>query len=57
MFNDYPDIVSIKQMMAMLNIGRNTAYSLINTNQIKSIKIGRIHKIPKTNIIKYIEKG
>lgn len=57
MFNDYPDIVSIKQMMIMLNIGRNTAYNLINTNQIKSIKIGRIHKIPKINIIKYIEKG
>lgn len=57
MFNDYPDIVSIKQMMVMLNIGRNTAYNLINTNQIKSIKIGRIHKIPKINIIKYIEKG
>lgn len=57
MFNDYPDIVSIKQMMAMLDIGRNTAYNLINTNQIKSIKIGRIHKIPKINIIKYIEKG
>lgn len=57
MFNDYPDIVSIKQMMIMLKIGRNTAYNLINTNQIKSIKIGRIHKIPKVNIIKYIEKG
>jgi excisionase family DNA binding protein len=46
----------IEELADMLHIGKNKAYELLNTEKIKSIKIGRIHKIPKINIIKYIEK-
>lgn len=54
MFANYPDVVSIKQLMEMLGIGRNTAYELVNDGTIKSIKIGRIHKIPKIRVIEFI---
>lgn len=54
MFENYPDIVSVEQLQKMLNIGRNTAYKLINENYIKSIKIGKIYKIPKIYIEDYI---
>lgn len=55
-FKEYPDIVSIKDLMSMLKIGRNTAYYLIHSGAIKSIRIGNIHKIPKINVINYINK-
>ena len=55
MFSSYPDVVDVKKMMAMLGIGRNTAYELLNKNIINSIRIGRVHKIPKANIIKYLQ--
>ena len=45
----YPDIVSTKQMQEMLHIGRNTAYKLLEGNAVSSIKIGRTHKILKTD--------
>ena len=54
MFKDYPDIVATKQLMLMLDIGKNTAYSLLKEKKIQSIRIGRVHKIPKANVIKYL---
>ena len=56
-FTEYPSIVSVDQMTEMLDIGRNTAYKLLNDGSIKSIRIGRVHKIPKQNIISFINKS
>lgn len=39
MFSNYPDVVSIEQLQEMLDVGRNTAYRLINEKKIKSINI------------------
>ena len=55
MFQNYPDVVCVAQLQKMLGIGRNTAYNLLKDNKIKSIRIGRVHKIPKVNIIKYLQ--
>lgn len=56
-FKEYPDIVSIEDLQTMLGIGRNSTYNLIHSGAIKSIKIGRIHKIPKFCVIEYILKN
>ena len=55
MFKQYPDVVSVAEMQKMLGVGRNTAYGLLKENKINSIRIGRVHKIPKVNIIKYLK--
>lgn len=55
-FNEYPNIVTVAQLQDMLNIGRNTAYNLLHSGKIKSIRIGKIHKIPKLNVINYLNK-
>lgn len=56
-FSDYPEIVSVRQLQMMLKIGRNKAYALIDNGDIKTVRIGRIHKIPKINIIDYLNKN
>ena len=56
MFNSYPDILSVKQLCEILDIGKNTAYRLLQSGEIKSIKIGKVYKIPKKEIRKYINK-
>ena len=56
MFSNYPDILTVKQVCEMLKIGRNNAYALIRSNQIKSITIGRQIRIPKDNIVDFIQK-
>lgn len=57
MYENYPDLISVEQLRKMLNIGRNTAYKLLKNNTIKSIRIGKIHKIPKSNVIEYLHKS
>jgi excisionase family DNA binding protein len=54
MFNDYKDIVGVEELCKMLGIGKNKAYELLKNKAIKSIKIGQIHKIPKSNVIEFI---
>ena len=56
MFNKYNDILTVEDLCEVLNIGKNTAYRLLKNGVIKSIKIGRIYKIPKKNVKKYILK-
>ena len=56
MFNSYPDILTVKQVGEMLNIGRNNAYELVRSGEIKSVTIGRQIRIPKDNVIAYFEK-
>lgn len=56
MFNKYNDILTVDELCEVLNIGKNTAYKLLKNGDIKSIKIGRIYKIPKKNVKKYILK-
>lgn len=55
MFTTYPDIVDITQMRKMLGgIGVTLAYKLLKQKKIKSLKIGREYKIPKSCIIEYL---
>ena len=53
-FEEYPDIVTVKQLRQMLAIGHNQALDLIHNGEIKSFRIGRMIKIPKNSVINYI---
>lgn len=56
MLNNYSDILSIKDLMAILNIEKNTALRLVHNGDIASFRIGRCIKIPKVSVINYINK-
>jgi len=51
---DYNDVLTVKDIMEILNIGKNTAYNLIKTNQIDVLRIGKQIRIPKRNLMKYM---
>lgn len=55
LFGKYNDILSVTDLCKALGIGKNTAYSLLKSGQIKSIRIGKVHKIPKVCLVQYIE--
>ena len=54
MFKEYPDVVDVEQMSEMIGISKKTAYKLLRENKIEHFKIGRTYKIPKLNILLYI---
>ena len=57
MFANYPDVVDVPQLQSMLGgIGKQSTYKLLKNSAIKSIKIGKIYRIPKVNVISYLTK-
>lgn len=55
MFENYPDIMTVKQLAQALGIGLNSAYELVNTNEIGNRKVGRKILIPKTCVIDFVD--
>ena len=56
LFTDYPDVVNVEQMCAMLGgICDKTAYKLLKSGKIKGFIVGRRYRIPKFNILEYLE--
>lgn len=54
MFDNYPDVVTVNDLCRMLRIGQNSAYALLNSNSIQSVRIGRKILIPKIYVIAYL---
>lgn len=53
-FDELPLTLRVEDLMPILGIGRNTAYELVRSKQIYSIKIGRQLRIPKQALIDYL---
>lgn len=50
----YPDLLTVNDLMSVLRVGRNTAYQLLHSRKIQSIKIGRSIRIPKRYLIDFV---
>jgi len=48
------EIMKFEEVMEYLNIGKNTLYRLLNNREISAFKIGKIWKIPKSEVDNYI---
>ncbi|MBR2401244.1 MAG: helix-turn-helix domain-containing protein [Lachnospiraceae bacterium] len=54
-FSEYPDVLTVQQLAAMLRISTKVAYKLVKEGKIKSIRIGRNFKIAKVFVLDYLE--
>lgn len=54
--NDLQDLITIDELCSWLSIGRNAAYTLLNTGEIKAFKIGRVWKISREAVLKFIKR-
>lgn len=54
--NTSPLVLRVVDLMPLLSISRNTAYQLVRSGKIRSIRIGRCYRIPKDAVAEYIEK-
>lgn len=50
------DLLTIDDLCQKLGIGRNSAYKLINSKEIKSTKIGKRHIIRRQDLNQYISQ-
>ena len=53
---DLPMTLRVEELMPILGIGRNTAYELIRSGQIRNIRIGRQIRIPRDALLEFLRK-
>ncbi len=56
MFDEYKDVMTVRQLQDALLIGRTKAYELLNSGEIPSFRSGRQIRIPKKDVLDYIAR-
>lgn len=51
---EIPAIMNVQQLGAFLGVGRNTAYALVRSNQVKALRIGRKIRISRHAVLSYL---
>ena len=54
--DDLPLALRVEDLMPILGIGRNTAYELVRSGQIRSIRVGRKIRVPKDAVDAFLGK-
>lgn len=49
-------IMEIDGLCSMLDIGKNTAYQLLNDGEIDAFKVGTVWKIPKKSVEEFVNR-
>lgn len=53
--HELPVTLRVEDLMPLLGIGRNTAYELIRSRQIRSICVGRQIRIPREALLEFLD--
>lgn len=56
-FSSMPMVLTVNDVAETLAIGRNKAYTLVNTGVIKALKIGQHYRIPREALVDFIKNG
>lgn len=58
MFANFPDVVDVSGLRTMLGgTGEQKEYELVRKGTIKAIKIGKLYRIPKINVIAFLTQN
>lgn len=57
MFEQYPDILTVEEACEALRMGYNAVYELLNEGKLRAYKNGRVWRIPKKSLVKYIQEN
>lgn len=52
---ELPLVLRVEDLGRALGIGRNTAYELVRSGQIRSIRIGRQLRIPRSELQRFLD--
>ena len=52
-----PKVLNVKDLAEILSVSHNTAYNLVRSGQVRSIRIGRTYRIPREAVDEFLQKG
>ena len=53
-FEDLPLTLRVEDLMPILGIGRNTAYELVRSGQIRSVRVGRQLRVLTDAVVEFL---
>lgn len=54
MFKEYADFMTAKEAMEALGIGKNLMYKLLNTGEVKAVRVGgKVWRISRKSLVEY----
>ena len=56
MLNNTKDILTLKELQALLHIGKNTALRLVQSGEIEGFRVGKQWRVVKESISRYIAR-
>jgi len=54
-FDQFPLVLSVADIADTLAIGRNKAYTLVSTGQIRALRLGNHYRIPREAFIAFLK--
>lgn len=54
MFDDYPDIITVKESCEVLRIDHNAIYEYLNSGKLKAFRNGRVMRISKKGLLQNV---
>ena len=55
MLESYKDILTVKEVSELLDVTPQLTRTLIRSGKLKAIRVGREYRIPKKNMIEFLE--
>lgn len=52
--NMHQEVYTVQELAELLHIGRNAAYDLVKSGKIRSIRIGKSIRIPRSALEKFL---
>lgn len=53
--DELPLVLRVEDLIPILDIGRNTAYELVRSGQIRSVKVGRQIRVPRDAVVDFLQ--
>ena len=53
--DQFPELLTAEELGEFLGLSKKTAYKMLRTGVIKSIKAGREYRVPKAHIMAYLQ--
>lgn len=54
--DNLPLTLRVEELMPIFGVGRNTAYELVRSGQIRSIRVGRQLRVPKDAVQDFLNR-
>ena len=54
-FKKFPDVLSVNQLCEVLHLSKPSVYKLLESGELKSLRVGAKYKIPKVYVMEYMQ--